>query len=86
MGNKKFVIPKIKPITKEIGEGDLREVNLNVKVLFEWSDNIITDYNSETGEILEYTSGYIMKIIPNQEFFYNGEHTVFLGQTTKEIQ
>lgn len=67
-----------------IGIGDIRIVNLPVQVVFEWSDKIVADYDSETDTVLEYTSGYVMKVLPNQQFVYRGEETVFIAQTVIE--
>lgn len=67
-----------------VGSGDLRIVNLPVKVIFEWSDKIVADYDSETNTVLEYTSGYIMKVLPNQSFVYKNEESVFLAHTLLE--
>jgi hypothetical protein len=63
-----------------VGNGDIRIVNLPVRVLFEWSDKIVADYDSETDTVLEYTSGYVMKVIPNQQFVYKGEKTIFIAR------
>jgi hypothetical protein len=64
----------------DIQNGDLRIVNLPVKVIFEWSDKIVSDYDSETDTVIEYTSGYVMTIMPDQQFVYKGEESVFLAQ------
>jgi hypothetical protein len=65
----------------EIEHGDLRVVSLPVEVVFQWSDKIVADFDSETNTVLEYTSGYIMKVLPNQEFLFRGEDTTFVAQT-----
>lgn len=62
---------------------ELRIVSLPVKVLFEWSDTIVVDYDPETGES-EYTSGYIMKVLPGQTFVYHNEPSTLVAQTMKE--
>lgn len=67
-----------------VGSGDLRVINLPVKVIFEWSDKIVADYDSETDTILEYTSGYIMKVLPNQSFVYKNEESLFLAHVLTE--
>ena len=67
-----------------VGSGDIRIVNLPVQVLFEWSDKIVADYDSETDTVLEYTSGYVMKVIPNQQFVHKGEETIFIAQALIE--
>lgn len=62
-----------------ISNGDIRVVSVPVKVLFEWSDKIVSDYDSETDTVIEYKSGFIMKIIPGQEFVFNDEPTIFMA-------
>lgn len=71
-------------MSNDIASGDIRIVNLPVKVLFEWSDKIVADYDSETDTVLEYTSGYVMKVMPNQQFVYRGEETTFIAQAMIE--
>lgn len=65
-----------------VSSGDIRIVNLPVQVIFEWSDRIISEYDSETDAVLEYTSGYVMEVLSNQYFTYKGEETVFVAQAT----
>lgn len=67
-----------------VGNGDIRIVNLPVQVVFEWSDKIVADYDSETDTVLEYMSGYVMKVLPNQQFVYKGEPTTFIAQVLIE--
>jgi hypothetical protein len=67
-----------------VGSSDIRIVRLPVQVLFEWSDKIVVDYDSETDTVLEYTSGYVMKVLPNQQFVYKGEETIFIAQALIE--
>ena len=75
----------LKPITQPvISNMDLRIVSLPVKAVFEHSDKIIADYDHETDTVLEYTSGYVMKVVPNQEFVYRGEESLFLAQVREE--
>lgn len=52
--------------------GEIAIVNLQVEVVFRHSDKIVSDYDEESGYI-EYTSGMIMDILPNQSFVYKGE-------------
>jgi hypothetical protein len=59
-------------------------VNLPVQVVFEWSDKIVADYDSETDTILEYTSGYVMKVLPEQSFVYKDEKSTFIASTFKK--
>ena len=67
-----------------VGSGDIRIVNLPVQVVFEWSDKIVADYDSETDTVLEYTSGYVMKVLSNQQFVYKDEPTTFIAQALIE--
>lgn len=67
-----------------IRNGDIRVVDLPVNVFFEWSDKIIAEYDHETNEVIKYTSGWVMKVIPGQEFVYKNQPTVYLGQATIE--
>jgi len=78
----KWELPKIKE--RPVGDGDLRIVNLPVQVVFEWSDKIVADYDSETDTILEYTSGYVMKVLPEQSFVYKDEKSTFIASTFKK--
>lgn len=67
-----------------IGHGDIRRVKLEVEVLFKRSDRIVTDQDSETGEVLEHTTGYIMEVLPNQSFIHKEEDTIFIASTPQE--
>jgi hypothetical protein len=80
----KWEMPEIKG--RPVGNGDLRIVNMPVNVIFEWSDKIVADYDSETDTILEYTSGYVMKVLPEQSFVYKNEESTFIASTFKEAQ
>ena len=66
-----------------VSDGDFRIVNLPVKVFFEWSDKIILDYDLDTDATPEYTSGYVMKVLPEQYFIYKGEESTFISSTFK---
>lgn len=68
---------------QKIVNGDIRIVNLSVKVLFEWSDRIVSDYDSETGKVLVYESGFVMNVLPGQSIPYKGEETVLFANTVK---
>lgn len=68
---------------KEICQNDIREVNLDVKVVFKWSENIVDDID-ESGNPVSYTSGFVMHILPGQRVVYNGEKTIFLAQALEE--
>lgn len=59
--------------------GDMGIINVPVKVIFEWSDKIIADYDSETDTVLEYKEGYIMKVINNQEYVYENQDIIPIG-------
>jgi hypothetical protein len=64
------------PITNApIANGDIRIVELPMEVLFEWSDKIVADYDSETDTVLEYTSGWVMHILRPQKHIYNNQPT-----------
>lgn len=64
--------------------GDIRQVNLPVKVVFEWSDKIIADYDIETDTVLEYKSGFVMKVLTEQSFEYKNQETMFLANALIE--
>lgn len=70
-----------KEFHSEIRDGDIREVNLPVKVAFIWSDRIASQWDDD-GNALEYTSGFIMDVLP-QKFVYNGGETKFLFDAYK---
>jgi len=55
--------------------GEIGIVTLPIKVLFEWSDKIVADFDEDTGAVLEYTSGFIMKIAP-EEVVYKGQDII----------
>ena len=69
---------------RPVGDNDLRIVTLPVKAIFEWSDNIVADYDPDTDTVLEYTSGYVMKVLPDQSFIYNNEESTFIASMLKE--
>ena len=79
----KWEVPQLQQ-RNVVGSGDIRIVNLPVQVVFEWSDKIVADYDSETDTVLEYTSGYVMKVLPKQQFIYKDESTTFIAQTLIE--
>jgi hypothetical protein len=66
-----------------VASGDIRIVTLPVRCVFEWSDEIVADYDEETGHT-EYTSGYVMKVLPNQNFVYKGEDSTFIAHATRD--
>lgn len=70
-----------KPDNSEIREGDIREVTLPVRCAFIWSDSIPDEFDEE-GNIIGYTSGWIMNII-DTERIYRDEKTRFLYQAAK---
>ena len=63
--------------------GEIGIVTLPVKVLFEWSDKIIVDNDSETGEVLKYTTGYIMKIMP-ETIAYNKQDIIHFSSAVPD--
>lgn len=69
----------------EVKSGDIRIVNIPVKVLFEYSDKIVADFDSETNTVLEYKSGYLMKVFNDQTIVYKGEESVFLAHAQEII-
>jgi len=68
-------------ISPAICAGDIRMVYLPVKVIFEWSDKIVSDHDHPESDWVEYTSGYIMKVFP-QTIVYNGEPSTLINQAT----
>lgn len=78
-------------IDPPVGHGDMREAELMVKVVCEWSDEIIAEYDYENDVVLEYTSGYVMKVLPDQSFVYTEGMTTrylascFVGKSCKHI-
>lgn len=68
---------------REVAHGDIREVNMTVKAVFVWDDNIVTDWDDD-GTPLEITSGYVMNVLPNQCKVYSNEETRFIAQTKFE--
>lgn len=67
-----------------IRKGDIRVVNLPVKVVFDWSDEIIAEYDYETDTVVKYKSGWVMKVLSDQGFVYKDEPTTYLAQATIE--
>ena len=76
--NTDFKFNEMESQSRGVSDGDVRIVKLPVKVFFEWSDKIISDHDSETDTVLEYESGFVMRIIPDQAFIYNGQDSEFL--------
>lgn len=58
--------------------------NINVTVVFKWSDKIVADVDDE-GNPVEYTSGFVMEILP-QTIIWNKEPFYTIAQTQKEKQ
>ena len=63
---------------KPIYDGDLGVANLPVKVIFQWSDKIVDEYDAET-KTTKYKSGYIMKVLPDQSFVYQNQEYILIG-------
>ncbi len=53
--------------------GDIAVVTIPVKVIFEWSDKIIKDHDYPKSDWVEYTSGLVMRVLP-QTVVYNNEN------------
>ena len=68
---------KAKPVP--IAPNDIRRLELMVDVVFEWSDEIIAEYDYDTNTVLEYTSGYIMKVLSGQSSVYQGQDTSYIA-------
>ena len=71
------------PDFSTIRENDIREVTLPVTVVFEWSDNIVDEVDEITMLPISYTSGWVMTVLPGQQFVYNNESTLYIGSTFK---
>lgn len=65
-----------------ISEGDLRIVEIPVKVLFEWSDKIVVDHDYPESDWVEYGSGWVMKVL-EQSVVYNNQEALPLASTFK---
>lgn len=61
---------------------DIRETQLWVRCHYQWSDKI--PVYGEYGGIEGYKEGWIMKVLPNQEFVYNGEENFHVASTFVE--
>jgi len=71
-------------INPPVSDGDIRLVTLQVKVLCKWSDQIVSDYDEETGEI-EYESGFVMEVLPNQKFVYKNQPNYLIAHTIPNV-
>ena len=71
--------PKITEPTKNM----IALVNLPVKVFFEWQAKIAADWD-EDGNVLDYVSGYVMKVLPNQGVVFNKHEFMPLGFCVEE--
>ena len=71
-----------------LSDNDIRIVYLPVKVLCKFSDKIILNYDEETGIPIEYKNGFLLEILPNQEFVYNNEKPEYYAQAipTKSLK
>lgn len=82
--NKKFKWELIgREPKKEVEDGDIRLVNLPVKVVCQWSDKIVDDVDDE-GNILSYKSGIIMKPLYYEDHVYSNQETIHLGSIVKK--
>ena len=66
--------------------GDIRVVNLPVTVVFKWSDEIVSEYDSETDTVVERASGFIMEVLPNQGFVYKGEDSTMIAHAKLDTE
>lgn len=64
-------------------EGEMAIVELPVNVIFEWSDKIVADVD-ENNEPIEFTSGWLMKVVTPQTFVYYNEKRITIAMTMKE--
>lgn len=71
------------PKQRKVEDNDLRKVQLDVDCIFKWSDKIPEEVDDE-GNVITYTSGYIMEVLPNQKFLYKGEDTMFIASVFSE--
>ncbi len=67
---------------RPIADGDLRRLTLEVDCIFHWSDKIVADAD-EDGNVLEYTSGYIMTVVTDK-IVYKDQPSIFLAQVFRE--
>jgi len=81
MSDKKYEWNTPQQSDEPLSNGDIRIVSLPVKVRVKWSEQIVADYDSETKEVLEYTEGFIMEVLPGQRFVYDEEPTVLVAKT-----
>jgi hypothetical protein len=70
----------------KIEDGDVRVMNLPVKVLFRWSDKIVIDVDSNGEEHFE--SGFLMHVFPNQCQYYSDHQGsgMFVGRSMQSEQ
>jgi len=80
---KKYQFNEEKKIPFTPRTGSICMVKLLVEVIFEWSDKIVADHDEESGET-EYTSGWVMQVLPNQRFVHKGEECTLIAQAMKE--
>jgi hypothetical protein len=71
------------PVLGEPRTGEIAEVTIPVKVIFEWSDKIVADVD-EFNNPVEFRSGYIMKILPDQVLVYKDQKRLPIAFTTTE--
>lgn len=64
----------------QVLQGDVRIVNLPVRVLFRWSDEIVDDVDDQ-GKPVSFKSGWVMDVIGNESFVYKGHDTIHLWNT-----
>lgn len=67
-------------VEPEVCHGDVRIVTIPVKALFVWSDKIVTDWD-EDGRALDFTSGYIIKVLNDQTAIYKDQPSTLVGRS-----
>ena len=81
-----YVWPKLKPGPNHPpSHGEIRSVLLEVECLFQWSDEIIDEYDFEEDKVISYKSGLVMKVLP-QTLVYKGQETHYLYTVCAEIE
>lgn len=71
-------------------DGELCKMQFYVNCVLQWSDKIVADYDTdEDGDVIEssvvYKSGFIAKVLPNQEFVITDkDERITIAHTMKE--
>lgn len=69
-----------KRVEPDVCHGDIRVVTIPVKALFVWSDKIVSAWDEE-GNALEFTSGYIIKVLHDQTAIYKDQPSTLVGRS-----